>query len=112
MCYEAAMTSVAALFFVLFGVLSIAGGVIGWKKAGSKASLIAGGISGALLLVAAASAFSGKVTVGLALGGVTALLLAGRFVPAYLKTRKSMPQGMMALCSLVALALTAAAWLS
>jgi hypothetical protein len=43
-------------------------------------------------------------------GGVTALLLAARFVPAFLKTKSWMPQGMMALCALVALVLTAAAW--
>src|SRR4051812_35221272 len=104
------MMPLTAGFFLLFGLLSIAGGVIGWKKAGSKASLIAGGISGALLLVAALSLFSGEVRLGLSVGGSTALLLAGRFVPAYLKTRKWMPQGMMALCALVGLALTAASW--
>lgn len=104
------MTPITAVFFVVFGLLSLAGGVMGWKKAGSKASLIAGGISGALLLVAGASVLSGEVRVGLTLGGGTALLLAGRFVPAYLKTKKLMPQGLMGLFALVGLALTAAAW--
>lgn len=104
------MTSIAAGFFALFGVLSIVGGVIGWKKAGSKASLIAGSVAGALLLLASACLFSQRETVGLAVGGTTALLLAGRFVPAYLKTKKPMPQGLMALCAILALALTAAAW--
>jgi uncharacterized membrane protein (UPF0136 family) len=104
------MTPIAAGFFLLFGLLSIAGGLLGWKKAGSKASLIAGGISGVLLLIAAASVLSGEVKVGLTVGGITALLLAGRFVPAFLKTKKWMPQGMMAVCALVALVLTAAAW--
>lgn len=104
------MTSLAAGFFLVFGLLSIAGGLLGWKKAGSKASLIAGGIAGALLLISAASVFSGEIKVGLTAGGVTALLLAGRFVPAFLKTKKWMPQGMMAVCAILALALTAAAW--
>src|SRR3954463_13148520 len=104
------MTPLAAGFFLLFGLLSIAGGLLGWKKAGRQATLIAGGISGGLLLIAGASVFSGEVKVGLTVGGVTALLLAGRFVPAYLKTKKWMPQGMMAVCALVALVLTAAAW--
>ncbi len=104
------MTSLAAGFFLVFGLLSIAGGLLGWKKAGSKASLIAGGISGVLLSIAAAVVFSGEIKVGLAAGGVMALLLAGRFVPGFLKTKKWMPQGMMAACALVALALTAAAW--
>jgi uncharacterized membrane protein (UPF0136 family) len=104
------MTSLAAGFFLLFGLLSIAGGLLGWKKAGSKASLIAGGLSGALLLIAAAIILSREVKIGLIMGGVTALLLAGRFVPAFLRTNKWMPQGMMAGCAVVALALTAAAW--
>jgi uncharacterized membrane protein (UPF0136 family) len=104
------MTSLAAGFFLLFALLSITGGLLGWKKAGSKASLIAGGISGALLLIAAACVLSGEVKVGLTAGGVTALLLAGRFVPAFLKTKKWMPQGMMAVCALLALGLAAAAW--
>jgi uncharacterized membrane protein (UPF0136 family) len=104
------MTSLAAGFFLLFGLLSIAGGLLGWKKAGSKASLIAGSLSGVLLLLAAATILSREVQIGLILGGVTALLLAGRFVPAFLRTKKWMPQGMMAGCAVVALALTAAAW--
>lgn len=106
------MIALAAGFFAVFGVLSLVGGAIGWKKAGSKASLIAGGIAGLLLLGAAAGVYAGEVAVGLAVGGGTALLLAGRFVPAYLRTKKLMPQGMMALCALVALVLTAAAWQS
>jgi len=104
------MTSLAAGFFLLFGLLSIAGGLLGWKKAGSKASLIAGGLSGVLLLIAAAMILSREVKIGLIMGGVTALLLAGRFVPAFLRTKKWMPQGMMAACAVVALALTTAAW--
>ncbi len=104
------MILVAASFFTIFGLLSIAGGALGWKKAGSKASLIAGGISGALLLVAAAIIFSGQTSVGLIVGGVTCLLLAGRFVPSYVKTRKTMPQGVMAFCAVVGVIVTAVAW--
>jgi uncharacterized membrane protein (UPF0136 family) len=104
------MTTLTAGFFLLFGLLSIAGGLLGWKKAGSKASLIAGGLSGLLLLIAAATVLSQEVESGLVVGGITALLLAGRFVPAFLRTKKWMPQGMMAGCAVVALALTAAAW--
>lgn len=110
LCYERAMISITAAFFVLFGVLSNVGGFIGWKKAGSKASLIAGSVSGALLLLAAICLFTDQEILGLAIGGVTSLLLAGRFVPAYIKTHKFMPQGLMALFALVGLALTAASW--
>lgn len=102
--------SIAGLFYGLFGVLSNVGGFIGWKKAGSKASLIAGSMAGALLLLACVFVFTRMETVGLAVGGITSLLLAGRFLPAYVKTRKMMPQGLMAACAVVALALTAFAW--
>jgi uncharacterized membrane protein (UPF0136 family) len=104
------MILAATAVFALFGVASIAGGALGFKKAGSKASLIAGGISGLLLLIAAGLVVSGSVSTGLGLGIVTSLLLAGRFVPAYLKTKKPMPQGMMAVLSVISALVAAAAF--
>ena len=41
------------IYFIIFGLLTIAGGVMGYVKAGSTVSLIAGSISGLLLLLAA-----------------------------------------------------------
>jgi len=73
--------------------------VIGFKKANSRASLIAGGVSGLLLLAAAGCVAAGLGTLGFSLGGGVSVLLASRFVPAYLKTKKWMPQGMMAVLS-------------
>lgn len=88
--------SLATIVFATIGVASGVGGFIGFRKAQSKASLIAGGVSGAALLVAAGLTATGHVTAGLAFGGVTCLALAGRFLPAYLRTRKLMPAGVMA----------------
>lgn len=88
--------SLATLVFATIGVASGVGGFLGYKKAGSKASLIAGASSGAALLVAAGLTASGYVTAGLAFGGVTCLALAGRFIPGYLRSRKLMPAGVMA----------------
>jgi uncharacterized membrane protein (UPF0136 family) len=81
------------------GILSAGGGFMGFKKAGSKASLVAGSVSGAVLIGAAALLAQGSTTLGLSLAGLTCLALAGRFIPAYLKTKKFMPQGIMALLS-------------
>jgi hypothetical protein len=39
----------AKIYFIVFGILTIAGGVLGYVKAGSMASIIAGSISGVLL---------------------------------------------------------------
>ena len=43
----------AKIYFIIFGLLTIIGGIIGYVKAGSVASIIAGSITGVLLLVAA-----------------------------------------------------------
>ena len=99
---------IVALVFGLVGSFSIVGGLMGFKKAGSRASLIAGGTSG-LFLLAAAGLVSGGITLaGLALGGGVSALLLSRFLPAYFKTKKVMPQLVMSLLSLLGLA--AALW--
>ena len=81
---------------------------MGFLKAGSKASLIAGGVSGLLLLVAG-WLVRDKVDVGLGLGLVISLALAGRFVPSFLETKKMMPAGMMAVLSAIGIVVTALA---
>ena len=54
---------IVALVFGLVGSFSIVGGLMGFKKAGSRASLIAGGTSG-LFLLAAAGLVSGGLCIG------------------------------------------------
>ena len=88
-------------YYFIFGALTILGGVMGFVKAGSKASLIAGGVSGALILVAAWLVMSGSVQAGLILGLVISAVLEMRFLPAFVKTKKPMPAGMMAVLSMI-----------
>ena len=88
-------------YYFIFGVLTILGGVIGFVKAQSKASLIAGGVSGALILLAAWLVMSGQAQAGLILGLVISAVLEMRFLPAFLKTKKPMPAGMMAVLSMI-----------
>jgi len=102
------MLDLTKIYLFIFGALTIAGGVIGFMKAGSNASLIAGGISGVLLLVAGYLVGAGKVQVGLILGAVLALALAGQFVPKFLHSHKFMPHGMMAILGVIGLVLTVA----
>ncbi|MFL6583962.1 MAG: TMEM14 family protein [Chthoniobacterales bacterium] len=104
------MLGPARIYFIVFGLLTIAGGVMGYVKAGSTASIIAGSISGILLLVAA-FLLPAHVAGGLALAAVVSLLLAARFVPAFLKTGKAMPAGMMAILSLIGIVLAIVAWI-
>ncbi len=61
-----------------YGLIALVGGLIGFLKAGSVASLIAGGLSGALLLLAA-GLVARKPKLGLGLGLAVSVLLLGRF---------------------------------
>lgn len=94
------MLQLTQYYYLVFGVLTILGGVMGFVKAGSKASLIAGGVSGALILVAAGLVMTGHVQNGLILGLVVSSLLEVRFFPAFVKTKKIMPAGMMTALSM------------
>jgi len=97
------------IYFLIFGILTIAGGVIGYVKAGSTASIIAGSISGLLLLVAA-FLLPGQVVVGLTIGVIVSLLLAVQFVPAFFRTGKMMPAGIMSLLSILGIVFAIVAW--
>ena len=99
------MFELARIYLYVFGALTIAGGVIGFVKAKSKASLIAGGIAGALLVGAAW--LGGRN--GIILGLIVSLALAGRFVGAYRKSKKVMPAGLMALLSVIGVGILGAA---
>lgn len=63
---------------------------MGYVKAGSKASLIAGGVTGGLLLLSASLIAKG-FTAGSILGVVVSLLLIGQFGPSLMKKFKVMP---------------------
>lgn len=88
------------IYFMIFGLLTIAGGIVGYVKAGSTPSLIAGSVTGILLLVAAFLFPTYQLT-GLILGMVVSLVLAGQFVPKFIRTGKVMPAGIMSLLSVI-----------
>ena len=104
------MIGPAKIYFIIFGLLTIAGGAMGYARAGSMASIIAGSISGILLLVAA-FLLPGNVVAGLALAGIVSLALAGRFLPAFLKTNAFMPSGMMSILSVIGVVVAILAWM-
>ena len=87
------MQSVLFTSLVGYGVLVLVGGTIGYVKAKSRASLIAGVALGSLLGVAAGLLAMGSPVVAAALGLVSALVLIARFLPAFLRTKKLMPAG-------------------
>ena len=97
------------IYFIIFGFLTIAGGVMGYVKAGSTISLIAGSICGVLLLVAA-FILPGQAIAGLTIGAIVSLLLAAQFLPAFIRTGKMMPAGMMSLLSVLGIVFAVVAW--
>jgi uncharacterized membrane protein (UPF0136 family) len=104
------MIGPAKIHFIIFGLLTIVGGVIGYVKAGSSVSIIAGSISGIALIVAA-FLLQGNVALGLALAGLISILLAGRFIPAFMKTGAVMPAGLMSILSVIGIIMAIVAWI-
>ena len=104
------MIGPAKIYFIIFGLLTIVGGVIGYASKGSMASIIAGSISG-ILLLAAAFLLPNNATAGLALAGIVSILLAGRFIPAFIKTNDFMPAGMMSILSVIGIIMAVLAWM-
>ena len=99
--------SVATIVVGLYGAFSLMGGVIGYLKAKSQASLLVGSIAGALLLVCASGIHHGSRAA--AVGALLiALVLGGRFLGTWRRTRRLMPDLVMVLLSLATLASVAA----
>jgi uncharacterized membrane protein (UPF0136 family) len=83
----AAPWAAAAVSALLYGLIALAGGVLGFVNKGSKPSLIAGGVSGLLLIVFGAAAWAEKQWA--AIGTlVVALALVGRFAGSLAKAQR------------------------
>jgi uncharacterized membrane protein (UPF0136 family) len=85
-----------------YGILAIIGGIIGYIQVQSKASLISGIISGALLIIGGVIQLQGQ-TWGLLLATVVTVGLIIVFGMRLTKTGKFMPAGLMAILGLAAL---------
>ena len=85
----------------VYGVIMILGGIMGFLKVGSKASLISGVGMGLALLVSGYGVSQGSYD-SLVVAEVIAALLVVLFAIRYAKTRRFMPGGMLAVLSLVA----------
>jgi uncharacterized membrane protein (UPF0136 family) len=94
----------AKIAVILYGVLALIGGIIGYKNAKSKVSLISGTISGILLLLGGIVSFLGQ-SWGLPLATIVSALLVVVFLVRLWKTRKFMPAGLMIIFGVVVLLL-------
>ena len=104
------MLTPAKVYFIVFGALTIAGGIVGYVKAGSLPSIIAGSITGVLLLIAA-TLLPEHRAIGLATAFVISLLLAAQFIPKFIRTGKAMPAGMMSILSAIGIVMALVAWM-
>ncbi len=88
------MTSALSIVLWIYAALLLAGGLMGFVKAGSRASLIAGGICAAIAALTAASQLPSIMAVLCPL--VLAVMMGRRF----LSSKKFMPGGFIALISI------------
>lgn len=94
-----------SIYLAIYALLLIAGGLIGFLKAKSRPSLIAGTTSGLIALAAAIWTGMGG-TGGPILGLILSLAMAVVFAIRLSKTKKFMPSGLLLVVSaLVAVAL-------
>lgn len=108
------MAETARIVYFIYAAWLIVGGILGYTHSAkpSVISLVAGTVTGALMLGAAALLGRGPATTGLTLGLVTTLLVLGSFVPRFLKSPHFYPGGLTILLSVVALAVSVAALLA
>jgi len=99
----------AKIYFIVFGFLTIAGGVAGYVKAGSTVSIIAGAIAG-LLLLAAGFLLPGHYATGLSIALIVSLLLAAQFIPKFMRTGKMIPAGLMSALSVIGIITAIVTW--
>lgn len=90
----------------VYALLLAVGGVMGFVKARSQASLKAGLLSAIIASVCAGWSIRDPGT-GFGLGIVLALVLLSLFAPRFAKSRKFMPAGLLCVASLVVAALLA-----
>jgi uncharacterized membrane protein (UPF0136 family) len=94
-----------ALYEMLFGLLTMVGGVIGYVDAGSTVSLVAGLAAGLALLFSGFTMQKGSRT-GLFIALIITVTLLGQFgVKFFFDNAKFMPAGLMSILSIISLLL-------
>jgi uncharacterized membrane protein (UPF0136 family) len=99
---------IAKMFVAGLAVLCLLGGIMGFVKAKSKASIIAGSIS-AVLLAACYCLATVHVKTGLSAAAVVGALLEFHFIKSYVKSKKPMPAIPMVVSCLITQAVIVAA---
>lgn len=90
--------TLAQIVVLIYGIFSLVGGVIGFLKAKSKASLIAGTISGVVFLICAKGIGNG-ITAAYLVALLVSLALGIRFFKTWRIKKKVMPDLIMIVLS-------------
>ena len=94
-----------AWLVLIYGIVMAVGGVYGYVKKDSMASLIAGGISGIALVGSAMAMMKDAYSAGWWISLIVALLLLGRFGSVALsKGFEMMPGGLVIILSIIVIA--------
>ncbi len=97
------MTDFAAAVTLVYGALVFLGGIVGYLKAKSKASLVSGGIFGLALAADGIAGLMVHWTYFPRLGAILAAMLLAFFGFRYARKKKFMPAGLLTILSLAAL---------
>lgn len=103
------MINVTKFYYIIFALLTLAGGIMGFVSARSRVSLIAGIVAGVLLLVASWLLKEQRQTAFI-IGLMVSILLAGKFIPDFIHKKAFVPGGLMSVLSAVGVVLTLLAW--
>jgi uncharacterized membrane protein (UPF0136 family) len=93
--------SLSVLAAVAYGILALIGGVAGYTRVRSKPSLIAGVVSG-LVLIFSGVAYAQGADWGRIVALIVTFLLIDVFAWRLIKTRKFMPSGIMIIAGVAA----------
>jgi uncharacterized membrane protein (UPF0136 family) len=102
---EGKVTISAKAFYIVFAIVTVLGGIMGYVKAKSWISLVSGTVSAGILVTASCLLPERPIVSG-AVAICVSVLLAGKFIPDYIHKKAFIPSGLMALLSAVSIVLT------
>jgi uncharacterized membrane protein (UPF0136 family) len=109
LAYHPCVIQATEIYYIVFGMLTFLGSIIGYAKAKNLPSLATGLLSGLVLMVAGGLLLYGQtntIKIGLILGLLAIAGLAGQFIPRVMMNRAAPQVIVMALLSGIGMVLT------